>query len=99
MGSLHSLPALARMMVYRQNEPGKTAMSGSFIVYLIGYIIAIIGVGYGLYAAGVPEEWIIATTLILIGLGIVYALSRSQRDRAVREPREHSPTTPREHPE
>jgi hypothetical protein len=60
-------------------------MSGSFIVYLIGYIIAIIGVGYGLYAAGVPEEWIIATVLILIGLGIVYALSRSQRDGASRD--------------
>ena len=72
-------------------------MSGSFIVYLIGYIIAIIGVGYGLYAAGVPEEWIIATVLILIGLGIVYALSRSQRDHAVRESnRPAAPPPPQE---
>ncbi len=62
-------------------------MSGSFIVYLIGYIIAIIGVGYGLYAAGVQEEWIISAVLVLVGLGIVYALSRSQRDRASRDAR------------
>lgn len=56
-------------------------MSGSFVVYLIGYVIAIIGVGYGLYAAGLGQEWIIAVVLVLIGLGIVYALSRSERDR------------------
>ena len=55
-------------------------MSGNFVVYLIGYIIAIVGVAYALSAAGVGQEWIIAAALILIGLGIVYALSRSQRD-------------------
>jgi amino acid transporter len=55
-------------------------MSGNFVVYLIGYIIAIVGVAYGLRAAGVGEQWIIAAVLIMIGLGIVYALSRSQRD-------------------
>lgn len=57
-------------------------MSGNFIVYLIGYIIAIIGVAYGLSAAGVGREWMIAVVLIMAGLGIVYALSRSQRDVA-----------------
>lgn len=60
------------------------AMAGNFVVYLIGYIIAIIGVGFLLTAAGVGQEWIIASVLILIGLGIVYALSRSQRDAAGR---------------
>lgn len=55
-------------------------MSGNFIVYLIGYIIAIIGVAYGLSAAGLGQQWIIAVVLIMAGLGIVYALSRSQRD-------------------
>ena len=56
-------------------------MSGPFIGYMVGYTIAIIGVGYALNAAGVAREWIIAVVLILIGLGIVYAISRSQRDR------------------
>lgn len=55
-------------------------MSGNFVVYLIGYIIAIVGVAYALSAAGIGQQWIIAAVLILIGLGIVYALSRSQHD-------------------
>lgn len=62
-------------------------MSGNFIIYLIGYIIAIIGVAYGLSAAGLAQEWIIAVVLIMAGLGIVYALSRSQRDAATKEQR------------
>lgn len=70
-------------------------MSGSFVVYLIGYVIAIIGVGYGLHAAGVAQEWIIAVALVLIGLGIVYALSRSQRERPVQsDPTTRSPNRP-----
>lgn len=63
-------------------------MSGTFIGYLIGYIIAIVGVGYGLHAAGVGQSWITATVLVLIGLGIVYALSRSQRDKSTSLPRD-----------
>jgi hypothetical protein len=68
-------------------------MSGNFVVYLIGYIIAIIGVAYGLSAAGLAQEWIIAVVLIMAGLGIVYALSRSQRDAATNEQRS-SATSP-----
>jgi hypothetical protein len=48
---------------------------------LIGYAIAIVGVGYGLSAAGLGQEWILAIVLVMIGLGIVYAMSRSQRDK------------------
>lgn len=60
-------------------------MSGNFVVYLIGYIIAIVGVAYALSAAGLAQQWIIAAVLILIGLGIVYALSRSQHDTRTRD--------------
>lgn len=58
-------------------------MSGNFVIYLIGYIIVVIGVAYGMSAAGLGSQWIIPVVLVLIGLGIVYALSRSQQDRAV----------------
>ncbi len=57
-------------------------MSGNFIIYLIGYIIVVIGVAYGMNAAGLGREWILPAVLILVGLGIVYALSRAQRDAA-----------------
>ncbi len=77
-------------------------MAGNFIVYLIGYIIAIIGVGFLLLAAGVGQQWILAAVLILIGLGVVFALSRSQRDAAYRGKSsggtDHSHNTPRERP-
>lgn len=56
-------------------------MSGNFVVYLIGYIIAIVGVAYGMSAAGLGSQWIIAVVLVMAGLGIVYALSRSQQDK------------------
>lgn len=65
---------------YSLNTAVHTLMSGNFIVYLIGYTIAIIGVGYGLSAAGIGTQWIVAVVLVMIGLGIVYALSRSQQD-------------------
>lgn len=68
-------------------------MSGNFIVYLIGYIIAIIGLAYGLSAAGLGQEWIIAVVLIMAGLGIVYALSRSQRDAATSSGRSSESTS------
>jgi predicted lipid-binding transport protein (Tim44 family) len=53
-------------------------MAANFIGYLIGYLIAIIGVGFLMHAAGIGQQWIIAAVLILIGLGVVWALSRSQ---------------------
>lgn len=64
-------------------------MSGNFVVYLIGYIIAIVGVAYALSAAGLAQQWIIAAVLILIGLGIVFALSRSQQDTRARSSAPH----------
>lgn len=63
-------------------------MAGNFIVYLIGYIIAIIGVGFLMAAAGLGQQWILAVVLIMIGLGVVWALSRSQRDAATKTDRD-----------
>lgn len=54
-------------------------MSGNFVIYLIGYIVMIVGVAYALNAAGLGQEWIIAAVLILSGLGITAALSRAKR--------------------
>lgn len=54
-------------------------MSGNFLIYLIGYLAIGGGVVYGLYAAGVPQTWIIVAVLILLGVGIIGALSRSKR--------------------
>lgn len=50
-------------------------MTGNFIVYLIGYIIVIVGVAYGMSAAGLGEKWILPVVLVMAGLGIIYALA------------------------
>lgn len=42
----------------------------SFALYMIGYLIAIIGVTYGLHLAHVPQHWIIVADLILVGAAI-----------------------------
>ena len=59
-------------------------MSSSFVVYLIGYILVIAGVAYGMAMAGVGQPWIVVTLLILAGLGVVFAFSRSQQDEAAK---------------
>ena len=59
-------------------------MSSSFVVYLIGYILVIAGVAYGMAMAGVSQPWIVVALLILAGLGVVFAFSRSQRDEAAK---------------
>jgi hypothetical protein len=42
----------------------------SFAIYLIGYALFIIGLGYGAHLLHVPEQWIGVGVLVLIGLGI-----------------------------
>ena len=53
----------------------------SFGIYLIGFIIMILGVGYGAYLMHVPNHWIAVAVLVLIGLGILTGVSNTrQRD-------------------
>lgn len=42
----------------------------SFWIYLIGTILAVIGVGYALYALGVGQLWIGIAVLVIAGIGI-----------------------------
>lgn len=66
-------------------------MNSSFAVYLIGYILIVAGVAYGLSAAGLGQQWIVIAVLILAGIGIIFAFSRSQSDEALRSQRQNSP--------
>jgi membrane-bound acyltransferase YfiQ involved in biofilm formation len=49
----------------------------SFQIYLFGYIILVIGLGAAAYLLGVPAVWIAVGVVILIGIGIMAATSRS----------------------
>ncbi|HEX9942379.1 MAG TPA: hypothetical protein VGG03_10210 [Thermoanaerobaculia bacterium] len=53
-------------------------MSSSFGVYLIGFIILIIGLALGAHLAGVPSMWIAVGVICLVGIGILSAVKKTQ---------------------
>ena len=50
----------------------------SFTLYLVGFVVVIVGVAWGLSKAGVPAEWIAIACVILLGVGIVMGVSRTR---------------------
>ncbi|MDQ6718225.1 MAG: SoxR reducing system RseC family protein [Gemmatimonadota bacterium] len=50
----------------------------SFSTYLIGYIVLIIGLTIAAFLLGAPPIWIIVGAIVLIGLGIVMATTRTK---------------------
>jgi hypothetical protein len=53
----------------------------SFGIYLVGYIIMIIGLAIGAHLLHVPERWIGVGVLVLVGLGIFHGVTATrQRD-------------------
>lgn len=51
----------------------------SFGIYLIGFIVFIIGVAIGAHLLGAPPMWIGVGVIILIGIGILTGVSRTKR--------------------
>jgi hypothetical protein len=53
----------------------------SFGIYIVGYIILIIGLALAANLLGVPTVWIGVGVVVLIGIGILSGVSRTrQRD-------------------
>jgi hypothetical protein len=50
----------------------------SFATYLLGYTIFAIGLAVAAYLLNVPVPWIGAGLLIVIGIGVVRATSRTK---------------------
>jgi hypothetical protein len=51
----------------------------SFSIYLIGYIILIIGLAIAASLLNVPTLWIGVGVIVLIGIGILTGVSRTKR--------------------
>ena len=51
----------------------------SFGIYLIGFVIFILGLAVGAYLLGAPPMWIAVGVIILIGLGILMGVTRTKR--------------------
>ena len=53
----------------------------SFATYLIGFIILVIGLAIAANLLNVPPMWIMVGVIVMIGLGVLMATSRTkQRD-------------------
>ena len=50
----------------------------SFSTYLVGFLILILGLGLGAYLLGVPPMWIAVGVIVLIGIGVLSATSRTK---------------------
>jgi hypothetical protein len=50
----------------------------SFSTYLIGFIVLIIGLAIAAVILGVPQTWVIVGCIILIGIAIVMATTRTK---------------------
>jgi hypothetical protein len=51
----------------------------SFTLYLVGTIILVAGVAYVAHLAHVPEHWILAIAIVLLGAGVMGAVSSTRR--------------------
>ena len=50
----------------------------SFSIYLVGFVIVIAGVAWGMSTAGVSPTWVMITAVILLGMGVVTAATRTR---------------------
>lgn len=50
----------------------------SFALYMIGFLVMIVGIGWAAMLAGVPQLYIIVGAVILLGIGIITAVSRTR---------------------
>ena len=58
----------------------------AFGLYVIGFFILLAGLIYGAYLIGIPHTWIIVGALVVIGLGVMSAVSQTKRRDPPAEP-------------
>jgi positive regulator of sigma E activity len=51
----------------------------AFLLYVIGFIVLLAGLTYGAVLIHIPQTWIIVGALVLIGIGIMSAVSHTKR--------------------
>ncbi|MET4569375.1 hypothetical protein [Rhodanobacter soli] len=51
----------------------------SFALYLIGMIVVIGGLVYAAWLMHVPTQWLVVGVLVLLGIGIVGAVTHTRR--------------------
>ncbi len=60
----------------------------AFALYVIGFFVLLAGLIYAAFLVHVPQTWIIVGALIVVGIGIMSAVSHTKR----RDPPSQAPT-------
>jgi len=50
----------------------------SFASYLIGFLILIVGLAFAAYLLNIPTTWIAVGVIVLLGIGVLSATSRTK---------------------
>lgn len=50
----------------------------SFGLWIVGYIVLIVGLAYGAHLAHVPQKWIIVGVICLAGLAIIHGVKSTR---------------------
>ena len=50
----------------------------SFGLYLMGFLLMVAGIAYGLTLMNVPGQWIAIAVVVMLGLGIISGVSRTR---------------------
>ena len=50
----------------------------AFGTYLVGFVVLIIGLAIAAHLLNVPPMWIVAGVVVLVGIGILMATSRTK---------------------
>ena len=51
----------------------------AFALYAIGFVLVVAGVLYAEHLLHVPQTWVIVSALVLLGLGVMSAVSHTKR--------------------
>jgi hypothetical protein len=50
----------------------------AFTLYVAGFAVLLAGLAYGAFLLHVPHTWIVVGVLVIVGLGIMSAVSRTK---------------------
>ncbi len=51
----------------------------AFSTYIVGFVVLIVGLAIGAYLLNVPPTWIAVGVIVLLGIGILSASSRTKQ--------------------
>ena len=69
-------------VLLHQSVLERTAMT-NMLIYFVGTLLVVAGLAYGAYRMGVDHVWIIAGSLVIVGLGLMGGIVKTrQKDPA-----------------